>query len=139
MKFSSHLLASMAVGTLLSASTVVQAHHSDSAVDKTKIVTVNGTIKVFSWTAPHAQIIVYTVDDKGEQVEVGISTFTPAALLLQGASPKDFRRGDKVEVSYHPNRSGALGGILVKLVGRDGKVLNVEAGPSVAPPGTPPG
>lgn len=135
MKFSSSLLASMAVGALLSAA-AVQAHHSDSAVDKTKTVTVKGTIKVFSWTAPHAQIIVYTVDDKGEQLEVGISTFTPAALLLQGLSPKDFRRGDQVEVAYHPNRSGAPGGILVKLVGRDGKVLDGEAAaPSGAPPG----
>lgn len=135
MKFSGHLLVSMAVSALLSAS-AVQAHHSDSAVDKNKTVTVKGTIKVFSWTAPHAQIILYTVDDKGQQVEVGVSTFTPAALLLQGLSPKDFRRGDPVEVSYHPNRSGAPGGILVKLIGRDGKMLNGEA---VTPPGAPAG
>lgn len=130
MKISSYMLALMAVTAVLAAS-AGRAHHSDAAIDKTRTVSVKGTIKVFSWTAPHAQVIVNTVDDKGQPVEVGVSTFTPAALLLQGLSPKDFRRGDPVEVFYHPNRSGAPGGILVRLIGRDGKVLGGE---SIAPP-----
>lgn len=129
MRFSNYIFAFMAA--LLSTS-AARAHHSEAAVDKTRTETIKGTIKVFSWTAPHAQVIVNTVDDNGQPVEVGVSTFAPAALLLQGLSPKDFRRGDPVEVFYHPNRSGAPGGILVKLIGRDGKVLNGEAS---APPG----
>lgn len=134
MKLSSYLFTLIVATALLSASAAL-AHHSDSAVDKTRTLSIKGTIKVFSWTAPHAQVIVITVDDKGQPVEVGVSTFTPAALLLQGLSPKDFRRGDPVEVFYHPNRSGAPGGILVKLIGRDGKVLSGE---SIAPPGSAP-
>lgn len=133
MRFGSYVPAFMAITALL-LTPVGQAHHSDAVVDKTRTVAVQGTIKQFAWSAPHAQVVVVTVDDKGQPLEVGVSTFTPAAILLQGLSPKDFRRGDKVEVLYHPNRSGAPGGILVKLIGQDGKVLNGELS---APPGAP--
>ena len=40
--------------------------------------------------------------------EIGISTVAPAALLRQGFAPKDFRRGDSIEVFYHPARDGSL-------------------------------
>lgn len=102
------------------------AHHSDAGIDQTKTVSVKGTLKQFAWSAPHAQIIVVYQDDKGQSVELGVSTFAPGLLLKQGFTPKDFRRGDQVEVFYHPTRSGAPGGILVKFVGQDGRVLSGE-------------
>lgn len=102
------------------------AHHSDAGVDQTKTVSVKGTLKQFAWSAPHAQIIVIYQDDNGQSVELGVSTFAPGLLLKQGFTPKDFRRGDQVEVFYHPTRNGAAGGILVKLIGQDGRVLSGE-------------
>jgi hypothetical protein len=98
-------------------------HHSDAGYDGTKTVSVKGTLKLFAWSAPHSQVIVAFKDDKGADQEIGISTVAPAALLRQGLSPKDFRRGDSIEVFYHPARDGSLSGIMVKLVAADGKTL----------------
>lgn len=102
------------------------AHHSDAGFDGTKIVSLKGTIKLFAWSAPHSQVIVAFKDDKGVDQEIGVTTVAPAALLRQGFAPKDFRRGDSVEVFYHPARDGSLSGIMVKLVAADGKTLTGE-------------
>jgi hypothetical protein len=99
------------------------AHHSDAGYDGTKTVSLKGTLKLFAWSAPHSQVIVAFTDEKGADQEIGISTVAPSALLRQGLSPKDFRRGDRIEVFYHPARDGSLSGIMVKLVGADGKTL----------------
>lgn len=98
-------------------------HHSDAGFDGTKTVSVKGTLKLFAWSAPHSQVIVAFKDDKGVDQEIGISTVAPAALLRQGFAPKDFRRGDSIEVFYHPARDGSLSGIMVRLVAADGKTL----------------
>jgi hypothetical protein len=99
------------------------SHHSDAGYDGSKVVSLKGTIKLFAWSAPHSQIIVGFSDDKGEDQEIGISTVAPAALMRQGFTPKDFRRGETVEIFYHPARDGSLSGIMVKLVAADGKTL----------------
>jgi hypothetical protein len=99
------------------------SHHSDAGFDGTKTVSVKGTLKLFAWSAPHSQVIVAFKDEKGVDQEIGISTVPPAALVRQGFTPKDFRRGDSIEVFYHPARNGSLSGVMVKLIGADGKTL----------------
>jgi len=99
------------------------SHHSDAGFDGSKTVSVKGTLKMFAWSAPHSQVIVVYTNEQGEEKEIGISTVSPAVLVQQGLKPKDFRRGDKVEVFYHPARDGSLSGLMVKLIGVDGKTL----------------
>lgn len=115
---------SAVLAAALSAGSPAFAHHSDAGIDGSKTVHISGTLKMFAWSAPHAAVIVVYKDEKGEDKEVGVTTVTPAVLLREGFSPKDFRRGDKVELYYHPTRNGAPGGIMVKLVGPDGKTLS---------------
>lgn len=108
------------------------AHHSAAGIDDTITRSAKATLKRFAWSAPHAQIIFSYRDERGQDIELAISTFAPALLLKQGFTPKDFNRGDELEVFWHPNRNGAPGGILAKLIAADGRVMSGE---QIAPGG----
>lgn len=103
------------------------AHHSSAGVDETQTLSADATLKKFAWSAPHAQIIVAYLDESGKEVELSVTTFAPGLLIRQGFSPKDFRRGDKIKLFWHPNRNGSPGGILSKIVTADGREMSGEA------------
>ena len=103
------------------------AHHSSAGVDEKQTLSADATLKQFAWSAPHAQIIVTYLDESGKEVELSVTTFAPGLLIRQGFSPKDFRRGDKIKLFWHANRSGSPGGILSKIVTADGRVMSGEA------------
>jgi hypothetical protein len=135
---------SLAAGVLVLLCAVpALAHHSSAGVDETQTLSADATLKQFSWSAPHAQIIVTYRDEKGNDVDVSVTSFAPGILIRQGFSPKDFRRGDKIKLFWHPNRNGSAGGILAKIVTADGRVLNGESPGGVGQPpggaGPPPG
>ena len=117
------LVLGLGIAALLLAGLPAFAHHSDAGFDGTKTVHVEGTLKMFAWSAPHSQVIVMFVNEQGQEEEIGVSTVAPGILLRQGINPKSFRRGDKVELFYHPTRDGSPGGIMVKLIGADGKTV----------------
>jgi len=105
----------------------VHAHHSAAAYDTSKTLSVAGTLKEFDFSAPHAGVRVVYTNDKGETSEMLVSTVAPAMILSQGFMPKDFRKGQKVELTFHPYRNGAVGGDLVMMKLEDGRVL--QSGP----------
>jgi len=113
------------------------AHHSAAGVDTTKTYSADATLKQFAWSAPHAQIVVTYQDENGKDIELSVLTFAPAMLINQGFSPKDFRRGDKIKLFWHPNRNGSPGGILSKIISADGRVMSGEAGGAPGAPATP--
>jgi hypothetical protein len=106
----------------LAAGATAHAHHSSAGVDMTKSITLSGMLKEFDFSAPHAQFIVSSADSKGAAVETRITTLAPTALIKQGFKPKDFKAGQKIQVTYHPNRNG-LGGLLMTLTLEDGRVV----------------
>lgn len=107
---------------LMGGALFAQAHHSAAGVDVSKTLAVSGTLKEFDFSAPHAQIIVMSRDEKGVDVETKVSTIAPAGLIRQGFKPKDFASGQQVEMTYHPNNNN-LGGIMVTLQLQDGRVV----------------
>jgi len=102
----------------------VFAHHSAAGYDMTKTETAQATIKEFRWGAPHSTAIFVFKGPKGEPQEIVTSSAAPAMFIKQGFKPKDFKVGDKVEIAWHPIRSGALGGILSKIKFDDGREFN---------------
>ncbi len=113
------------------------AHHSDAAYDKAITKTTSGTLKEFDWNAPHAGVLVEYKNEKGETAEIYATTFAPQQLARQGFAPKDFKPGQKVELVWHPARSGAGGGLLVSLKLEDGRVVSA-GGPPGQQTATPP-
>ena len=103
----------------------VSAHHSVAMFDMAHTVTMNGTIKAFEWTNPHAVVWFVTVDSKGEQQLVPVETTSPGNLMRSGWTKHSLNPGDKVAVELHPLRDGRNGGALQRITLTDsGKVLD---------------
>ena len=116
-------------------------HHSYAEFDLEVTRTVSGTLKEFNWTSPHTDLKVSYVNDQGVVQDILVTTGSPAILSWQGFKAEDFVLGSKVTMSWHPNRSGALGGELAELKLEDGRVLKghgafpaIPGGGSFGPP-----
>ncbi len=96
-----------------------QAHHSFAMFDQTRQVTVNGTVKEFQWTNPHAFIEV--VDPAGKLWSVELNS--PNNLIRPGWKRTAMKPGDKVSVVINPLRDGAAGGLFNAVTLPDGTVL----------------
>ena len=95
------------------------AHHSFAMFDQTRQVTVNGTVKEFQWTNPHAFIEV--VDPSGKLWSVELNS--PNNLIRQGWKRTAMKPGDKVSVVINPLRDGQAGGLFNAVTLPDGSVL----------------
>ncbi len=99
------------------------AHHSPAAFDRTKKVTLNGTVKEFRWQNPHTWIEVEVPDEKGKLVVWGVELTSPTFLVKAGWKSNIIKPGDKVSVVVNPVRTGEPAGIFVSLTLPDGRVL----------------
>lgn len=120
---------SLLLSIFLVAAPAAFAHHSMAMFDASKTATLEGTVKSFKWTSPHAFIEV-TVPYKSGPVDWsiemgggGVST-----LLRAGWTPTTIKPGDKVIMKCHPLRNGNAGGNFVSLTLPDGKVMTLGAG-----------
>ena len=101
------------------------AHHSPAAFDRTKEVTLKGTVKDFRWQNPHTWIEVEVPDekDKSKLVVWGVELTSPTYLIRAGWKSNIIKPGDKVSVVVNPVRSGEPSGIFVSLTLPDGREL----------------
>ena len=101
------------------------AHHSPAAFDRTKKVTLVGTVKEFRWQNPHTWIEVEVPDekDKNKIVVWGVELTSPTYLIRAGWKSNIIKPGDKVTVVVNPVRTGEPAGIFVSLTLPDGREL----------------
>ena len=99
------------------------AHHSFAMFERTKTVTLQGTVKQFQWTNPHCFIQVL-VPSPGGPIEWSIEMNSPGASYRQGWRPGTLQAGDKVTVVINPVRDGTHGGRLVSATDPSGRSLN---------------
>ena len=107
------------------------AHHSYAMFDTAKSVTLNGTVREFQWTNPHAWIQLLVRDPAtGKDVEWSIELAAPTLMTRSGWSRTALKAGDKATVVIHPLKSGQIGGAMVSTT-VDGRP--VGDGPRAAP------
>ena len=99
------------------------AHHSPAAFDRTREVTLKGTVKEFRWQNPHTWIEVVVPDEKGKDVVWGVELTSPTYLIRAGWKSNTIKPGDKVTVLVNPVRTGGPAGIFRSLTLADGRVL----------------
>jgi len=101
----------------------VMAHHSPAAFDRTKQVTLVGTVKEFRWQNPHTWIEVLVPDQSKKEVLWGVELTSPTYLVRAGWKSNLIKPGDKVTVVVNPVRSGEPSGIFVSLTLADGRTF----------------
>ena len=101
------------------------AHHSAGAFDRTKEMTVTGTVKTWVWSNPHPSMTIATPDGAGKEVSYLFEYPAPVSLQGQGWTRKMVAIGDKVKITYTPWRSGNPGGLFKDITAADGRSLKV--------------
>jgi len=99
-----------------------QAHHSYAMFDRSKTVTLDGTVKEFQWTNPHAwiEVVVETADGPKQY---SIEGNNPRVLSRAGWTFNTLKPGDKVTIVMNPLHDGAPGGSMVSAKLPDGRTL----------------
>jgi uncharacterized protein DUF6152 len=95
------------------------AHHSFAMFDANQTTALEGTVKEFQWTNPHAWIML-TVAKEGQAQEWAIELGGPGNLARQGWRPKTLTPGMPVNLLIHPLRDGTNGGQFVQVTLPDG-------------------
>jgi Family of unknown function (DUF6152) len=120
MKFKALGLAGLAVAAL---AIPAAAHHSFAMFDATQKMTVDGTVKEFQWTNPHAWILMMVANKDGQLDQWSIEMGGPGGLARQGWIPKTLTPGMSISVVLHPLRNGNHGGQFLAVTLPDGKQL----------------
>ena len=120
---------------MLAATSVAFAHHSAAGIDRTKSVTLTGTIKQFSWSNPHSWMEVVVPDEKGGTITWTVEMTSPAYLIRAGWKSTTLKPGDEVKVLVRPLRNGDPGGLFVSVTLADGRTLGER--PAIPAPARP--
>ena len=125
------IVAAAIVATFLSGSTAIPvfAHHSYAMFDETKTVTIEGLIEKFQWTAPHSWIDVQASGQNGAKGTWSLETGPPSHLSRRGWNKTSLKFGDRVVVSFHPNKAGTMGGALISVKKVDTGEVFLHDGP----------
>jgi hypothetical protein len=99
------------------------AHHSFAMFDASTKSTVQGTVKVFEWTNPHAWIRMMVTNSEGQLDQWSIEMGGPSGLARQGWVPKTLTPGMNISVIMHPLRDGGHGGQFLAVTLPDGTQL----------------
>jgi hypothetical protein len=110
--------------------TTAFAHHSAAGIDRTKTVTVEGTVKEFKWANPHSWLDVEVPNSKGGKDLWSFEMNPPAYLVRTGWKASSVKVGDKVKVVGRPFMNGDPGGIFVSVTLPSGQTLAAGAAPS---------
>jgi hypothetical protein len=109
-------LALLFIGTLAGAALPLAAHHSFAAeYDRSKPVSVTGTVTKVEWTNPHIWFYVDVKDEKGAVTNWAFSAAPPGVLMRRGIAKEALKIGAVVKVEGFRARDGsnnATGGVV---------------------------
>jgi hypothetical protein len=104
----------------LTASCAALAHHSFAMFDQTRQLALQGTVREFQWTNPHAFIHIEVPEEAGGPGLWQIEMNSPNNLRRQGWKSNMLKPGDQVTVVTNPLRDGKKGGLFVAATLADG-------------------
>jgi hypothetical protein len=118
----------LAACLVAAAGSPVLAHHSFAMFDRTKQVSLVGTVKDFQYSNPHSWIQLVVKSSSGSSDEWTIEALSPNVLSREGWKRNSLLAGQKVTVVINPLRDGTHGGNLISVTLPDGVTLGGGAG-----------
>ena len=100
------------------------AHHSAAGIDRTRTVTVVGSVRQFKWANPHSWMEIEVPNDKGGVDLWNVEMTAPSFLIKAGWKSSSVKPGDKVSVVVRPFKNGDPGGLFVSVTLPTGQVLD---------------
>jgi hypothetical protein len=113
--------------TFLGLMVPMSAHHSAAGIDRSKTVTLVGTVKEFGWRNPHSYMEIDVPNESGQTVTWKVEMTSPAFLIRAGWKATTLKPGDKVTVKVFPLRDGDPGGLFQSVTLASGEVLTERA------------
>ena len=119
---------------LLIVSAPMSAHHGTNiSYDRSKAVTLKGTVTEFRFANPHPQLYIDVTDKDGKVTNWGCEiAANPYQLILSGwnkeRSVESLKAGTPVTVTLAPSRAGTPTGEMMKLFNEKGEELLVTVG-----------
>ena len=119
---------------LLGIASGAYAHHSAAGIDRSKSVTIVGTLKQFKWTNPHSWMEIDVPNDHGGVDTWGLEMTAPSILVRAGWKSTIVKAGDKVTAVVRPFKNGDPGGLFVSITLPSGQTLTERSLTAPAPP-----
>jgi hypothetical protein len=91
--------------------TLAAAHHSAAQFDFSKRVTIEGVVKEFNVTNPHAEAVIEVSDAKGTR-DVKFEGHSASHFYRAGYTRDMVKAGDKIAILIAPRHDGADGGFI---------------------------
>jgi Family of unknown function (DUF6152) len=99
------------------------AHHSMAGFDRKNTVTLEGTVKNFSWQNPHCWIEIEVAGKDSKPVVWNVEMTAPGYLARVGWKKTAVKPGDKVAIVGNPLLNGEPGALFVSVTLPDGQRL----------------
>lgn len=115
--------AAAGMGSLALVALPAASHHSFAMFNQRQIMTLEGTVREFQWTNPHA-FIELEVRQGNATRTWSIELNSPNNLTRQGWRRNSLLAGDQITLRMNPLRDGAPGGLFLDLRKADGTVLD---------------
>lgn len=100
----------------------IEAHHGWQEFDENSEVVVEGTVTDFHYVNPHCVVEFDAKDDKGRIQKWQGEFSNPGVLSHRGWNAASLEAGDKLTITGHPARNGALALHVTKIVGANGEI-----------------
>ena len=110
---------------LLMASIVTVGHHGTGiAYNQGNPTVIKGTVTEFSWTNPHAHLLLDVKDAGGKVSQYAVEMNSPGVMIRQGWTKRQFKVGDEVAITVYPAKVGTpigscIGTCKVTINGKD--------------------
>ncbi|MGH9146662.1 MAG: DUF6152 family protein [Vicinamibacterales bacterium] len=118
------IVAFVALAVVLLQPAAVLSHHSNSAYEVQKVITITGVVKEFVWSNPHTWLHVIVDDGQGGKAEWACEGRAPGILLRAGWTRQSLKPGETVTVDMSPAKNGSKTSIIARVTKADGTILS---------------